>query len=162
MNKFAIVMVLSGVLLAGCDSGQNTKQVSVEEAPSSTANQPDLPKPVWSKEDAKTNSKATFDLIMRAQKDLNTAVETGDRAGFVQYVTRPLWGNVDEWNKHDYPAEFEPCRSAAMNLRSFAMTMYNQYLSEKMADGIQNRKDRAFYEGQFKEDLAACKKITRS
>lgn len=31
MNKFAIVMVLSGVLLAGC--GQNTQQVSVEEAP---------------------------------------------------------------------------------------------------------------------------------
>ena len=33
MNKFAIVMVLSGVLLAGCDSGQNTQQASAGENP---------------------------------------------------------------------------------------------------------------------------------
>lgn len=33
MKKLAIVMVLSGLFLVGCDSGQNTQQVSVEEAP---------------------------------------------------------------------------------------------------------------------------------
>ncbi|MHB1333413.1 MAG: hypothetical protein ACYCY1_12515 [Sulfuriferula sp.] len=44
MKKIAIVMVLSGLLLAGCDSGQNTKQVSVEEAPSAEIAQA-APKP---------------------------------------------------------------------------------------------------------------------
>jgi hypothetical protein len=173
LRKSNGVVVFGGGFIAACVAliigfqiesffVKDDKVAVVTPAETTPNNTSVVKKPVWSKDEARINSKETYKLIIKAKKDLDTAIETGDSAGFVEYVTRPLYGEADKWNQHDYPAEFEPCRSAAIDLHAYAMTMYNEHLSDGASDGVQNRKNRTFYEGQFKEDMPACKKISRS
>lgn len=110
---------------------------------------------------AATRAERDLQLLETALKDLKTVVETHDRAGFRTYVTVPLMEASKRWDEVKHPWEFNNCKAALAHAHSFAMTMWQEYLSGTQVDGVWNRKSREMAANSLKESRQQCREAIK-
>ena len=170
----ALILLLLVSALAGCGQQEPPKQnafavrpeIAVQKPPEKAEQRPaeiaEPQKPVWSEEVARGEAGRILSLVGRAETDLKSALETGDSAGFVRYVTRPLSVEIQRWHEHDHPHRFAACHDAAIALHGYAMTMYTEYLSGGPFDGVMVRRERKAESGRLKQGKTDCAKALKA
>lgn len=158
-----VVFSVIGIAVMATSGEQHSK--IEHDAIKVTATDPvkDQPSPVRSLDvkAAASHAKADLRLIEVALDDLKSAVETTDRAGFRKYVTAPLFEASVWWDDYEYPSEFNSCKAALGHAHSYAMTMWEEYLSGSAHDGVWNRKSRDMADRNLKDARRQCREAIR-
>lgn len=107
-----------------------------------------------SDKEAKSKAQSMIVLVDKAKKDFQSALETNDRAGYYEYVHKPLSDAVQNWPQRDL-------KNRAIFPYFQCMQTVNDYLnyteSFLVKDSVRNRQYRERVNSDFNKSYQACK-----
>lgn len=112
----------------------------------------------WTASDAKFQAGAVVKKILQGEKDLKTAIETGDRDGLTRYITAPFAQTLRSWTEqrrefnNPQAEKYSRCHDAAFEFQFYSMSFTKQ-------DSIDVRRDRDQRKNSYQRSLVDCKKL---